>query len=48
MRSGIVLTSDEIREILAEHFDVSIDNVIRAKYSYIIIDAKGKDIIKNE
>lgn len=46
MRSGIILTSDEVRKILAEHFNVSEDDVIKAKYSYIIADVKCKDIVK--
>lgn len=45
MRSGIILSSDEVRKILAEHFNVSEDDVIKAKYSYIIADVKCKEII---
>lgn len=40
MRSGIVLSSDEVRKIIAEHFNVHEDDVIKAKYSYIVVDAK--------
>lgn len=45
MKSAIVLSNDEIKKILAEHFGVKEDDVIKAKYSYIVIDAKGKNII---
>lgn len=45
MRSGIVLSSDEVKRIIAEHFHVHEDDVIKAKYSYIVIDAKCGEII---
>lgn len=48
MKSGIVLNGEEVKKIIAEHFEVSEENVIKAKYSYIIIDAKGKHIIKDK
>ena len=40
MRSGIVLSSEEVRKIIAKHFNVHEDDVIKAKYSYIVIDAE--------
>lgn len=48
MRSGIILSSDEVRHIIAEHFEVSDDDVIKAKFSYIVADAKGKYILNNK
>ena len=48
MRSGIVLSSGEVRKIIAKHFNVHEDDVIKAKYSYIVIDAKCGDILKEE
>ena len=48
MRSGIVLSSEEVRNIIAKHFNVHIDDVIKAKYSYIVVDAKCGDILKAE
>ena len=48
MRSGIVLSSEEVRKIIAKHFNVNEDNVIKTKYSYIVIDAKCGDILKEQ
>lgn len=48
MRSGIILSNDEVRHIIAEHFDVNDDDVIKAKFSYIVADAKGKYILNNK
>ena len=48
MRSGIVLSSEEVRNIIAKHFNVHIDDVIKAKYSYVVVDAKCGDILKAE
>lgn len=45
MKSGVVLDADEVRHIIAEHFNVSDDEVIKAKYSYIVINAKCRDLI---
>lgn len=41
MRDGVILSTDEVREIIAEHFDVPIECVLKAKYSYIV--AMDKD-----
>lgn len=48
MRSGIILSSEEVRRIIAEYYNVSEDDVIKAKYSYIVADVKAKDIMKFE
>lgn len=48
MRSGIMLSSDEVRNIIAEHYNVPVEDVIKAKYSYIVIDAKGEYILRDE
>lgn len=47
MRSGIILSSEEVRHIIAEYYNVSEEDVIKAKYSYIVADVKGKDIMKH-
>ena len=39
MQPGIVLSSKDIKEILAEHFKVPEENVVQTKYSYMIIGA---------
>lgn len=35
MKTAKVLTSKEVREIIAEHFGVDAESVIQSKYSYI-------------
>lgn len=47
MRSGIVLSSEEVRNIIAEHYNVPVDDVIKAKYSYVVVDAKGEYILRD-
>lgn len=48
MKSGIILDGDEVKTIIAEHYNVPFENVIRSKYSYIVVDAKAKEILKDE
>ena len=43
MKDAKILEQNEIREILADHFGIPIDNVIKSKYSYIIIDSEEKE-----
>ena len=43
MRDGIVLDQQEVKEIIAEHFDVKPEDVIRSQYSYIVMTDKKKD-----
>lgn len=47
MKSGIILSSDEVKKIIAEHYNVHEDNVIKAKYSFIVVGVKCGDIIKD-
>lgn len=46
MKSGIILDGDEVKAIIAEYYKVPIENVIRSKYSYIVVDAKGREILE--
>lgn len=48
MRSGIVLSSEEVRNIIAEHYNVQVECVIKAKYSYVVVDVKGAYILRDE
>lgn len=48
MRSGIILNSDEVKRIIAEHYNVHEDDVIKAKYSFIVVGVKCGEIIKDE
>lgn len=47
MRSGILLSSDEVKKIIAEHYNVHEDDVIKAKYSFIVVGVKCGDIVKD-
>lgn len=48
MKSGIILDGDEVKAVIAEHYKVPVENVIRSKYSYIVVDAKGREILKDK
>lgn len=48
MKSGIILNSDEVKKIIAEHYNVHEDDVIKAKYSFIVVGVKCGDILKEE
>jgi len=37
MKDAIVLEANEIKEIIAEKFEVPVENVIKAQYSYFVI-----------
>lgn len=43
MQNAKVLNQKEVREILAEYFNLPIENVINSKYSYIIIEKEQKN-----
>ena len=40
MEQAIVLNTDDIKQILADYFNVSENSVVSAKDSYIVIGAK--------
>lgn len=42
MKDAKVLMSSEVREILAEHFGVPVENIIQSKYSFIIVSEEKK------
>lgn len=48
IKSGIILNNDEVKAIIAEYYKVPLENVIRSKYSYIVVDAKGREILKDK
>lgn len=37
MQNGLILSQQDIKKIIAEHFKVSEDKVIASKYSFIVI-----------
>lgn len=40
MQTGKILSSAEVKKIIAEHFGVDEDKVQQMKYSYVVIDGK--------
>ncbi|MBQ8691292.1 MAG: hypothetical protein IJ516_05660 [Phascolarctobacterium sp.] len=46
MKSAIVLNADDIKKIIAEYFNVDVTDVIKSQYSYTVVGAKCKEIIK--
>lgn len=43
MKDAKVVDANDIKQILAEHFNVPVENVIRSQYSYIIIESKEEE-----
>ena len=43
MRDGIILNQQEVKEIIAEKFGVDVEDVIRSKYSYIVITSEEQE-----
>lgn len=46
MKSAIVLNTDDIKQIIAEYFNVNVADVIKSQYSYTVVGVKCKEIIK--
>lgn len=45
MESAIVLSADEVKAILAKHFEVDEKDVFRSQYSYVVKNVKGDKLI---
>ena len=46
MQDSIILTTNEVREIISKYLDIPIENIFKAKYSFvIIIDNQTKEIL---
>ena len=43
MKKAIVVDANDVRNILAEHFGVKEENVIKSQYSYTIITEKEEN-----
>ena len=43
MKKAIVVDANDVRKILAEHFGVKEENVIKSQYSYTIITEKEEN-----
>ena len=44
MSTAIVVTKSEVRKIIAEHFNVPIEDVWPSKYSFTVIQEDGKEL----
>ena len=42
MQSGLILSQQDIKKIIAGHFHVSEDKVIASKYSFIVVQEPDK------
>lgn len=43
MKDAVVVDANDVKEILAEHFKVPPENVIRSQYTYTVILEGGKN-----
>lgn len=47
MQQGLILSQQDIKKIIAEHFNVSEDKVIASKYSFIVVQEPEEPHEKN-
>lgn len=47
MTEGIILEANDVKKLIAEHYDVPVENVIKAQYSYIVKKEDKKKSILN-
>lgn len=48
MESAIVLSADDVKSILAEHFEVDEKDVFRSQYSYVVKNVKCDKLISKD
>ena len=48
LECAIVLNSEDVKEIIAKHFDVEPSKVIKSQYTYTVIGVKCREILKLE
>ena len=48
MKKGIVLDANDIKKLLAEHFNVSEDKIIKSQYSYTVVLDEDEDSVKED
>lgn len=44
MKKAVVVNKSEVRKILAQYFNVSIEDVWPSKYSFTVIQEDGKEL----
>lgn len=45
MESAIVLNAEDIKEIIAKHFNIEPSKVIKSQYTYTVIGVKCRELI---
>ena len=48
MESAIVLNTEDVKEIIAKHFNVEPNKVIKSQYTYAVIGVKCRELLKLE
>lgn len=48
MESAIVLSADDVKTILAKHFEVDEKDVFRSQYSYVVKNVKCGKLIEKD
>ena len=48
MKKAIVVDANDIKEIIAKHFDVPVEAVIKSQYSYTVIMEGEKEYASND
>lgn len=43
MKRAVVIDAKDIKKILAEHFEVPEENIIKSQYSYTVIIEEGNE-----
>lgn len=43
MQEGLILSAEDVKQIIAEYFKVDPKDVIKSQYSYTVIEAKKPD-----
>ena len=44
MQEGLILSAEDVKQIIAEYFKVDPKDVIKSQYSYTVIGAKKPDV----
>ena len=46
MESAVVLSNDDVKEIIAKHFNVEPSKVVKSQYTYTVIGVKCRELLK--
>ena len=48
MESAVVLSNDDVKEIIAKHLNVEPSKVVKSQYTYTVIGVKCRELLKVE